>query len=76
MLSRADLYAYQRHAVDFIKSKRNCALWVDMGLGKTVSTLTAFADLKESLDARKMLVIAPKRVARKVWSDEGFMVTS
>ena len=70
MLSRADLYAYQRHAVDFIKSKRNCALWVDMGLGKTVSTLTAFAELKESLDARKMLVIAPKRVARKVWSDE------
>jgi len=70
MLARSDLYSYQNHAVDFIKSKRNCALWVDMGLGKTVSTLTAFNDLKESFDARKMLVIAPKRVARKVWSDE------
>lgn len=70
MLNRSDLYAYQRHAVDFIKSRRNCALWVDMGLGKTVSTLTAFNDKLQSFDARKMLVIAPKRVARKVWSDE------
>lgn len=70
MLTRADLYSYQRHAIDFVKARRNCALWVDMGLGKTVSTLTAFNDLRESFDARKMLVIAPKRVARKVWSDE------
>lgn len=70
MLSRADLFAYQRHAVDFIKSKKNCALWISMGLGKTVSTLTAFADMQDSMQAHKMLVIAPKRVARKVWSDE------
>lgn len=70
MLTRADLYSYQRHAVDFVKARRNCALWVEMGLGKTVSTLTAFSDLQESFDAHQMLVIAPKRVARKVWSDE------
>jgi hypothetical protein len=70
VLDRSDLYAYQRHAIDFIKSNRNCALWVDMGLGKTVSTLTAFADRQKTFDARKLLVIAPKRVARKVWSDE------
>ena len=48
----------------------NCALWVDMGLGKTVSTLTAFADLQRDFEAKRMLVIAPKRVARRVWSDE------
>lgn len=70
MLTRADLYSYQRHAIDFLKSKRNAALWVDMGLGKTVSNLTAFSDLQETFDARRMLVVAPKRVARKVWSDE------
>ena len=70
MFQRSDLYAYQRHAVDFVKARKNCALWVDMGLGKTVSTLTAFADLHDSMQANKMLVIAPKRVARKVWSDE------
>lgn len=64
------MYGYQRYAVDFIKSRRNCALWMDMGLGKTVSTLTAFVDRQASFDASKMLVIAPKRVARKVWSDE------
>jgi hypothetical protein len=67
---RSDLYNYQRHAVDFLKSRRNAALWVEMGLGKTVATLTAFSDMRESFDVRKMLVIAPKRVARKVWSDE------
>lgn len=70
MLQRSDLYAYQSHAVDFIKSNKNAALWVDMGLGKTASTLTAFSDLQDSMHAHKMLVVAPKRVARKVWSDE------
>lgn len=70
MLQRSDLYAYQRHAVDFVKANRDCALWIDMGLGKTASTLTAFSDLQDSMQAHKMLVVAPKRVARKVWSDE------
>lgn len=70
MRSREDLFPYQRHAVDFIKAHPNCALWVDMGLGKTVSTLTAFADLQDSMHVSRMLVIAPKRVARRVWSDE------
>lgn len=70
MLQRNQLYPYQEHAVGFIKSKPNCALWVDCGLGKTVSTLTAYADMKNSFDVNKMLVIAPLRVARKVWSDE------
>jgi hypothetical protein len=35
-----------------------------------VSTLTAFADMNNSFDAGKALVVAPLRVARKVWSDE------
>lgn len=70
MLTRSDLYPYQRHAVEFLKARRNAALWISMGLGKTCSNLTAFVDLQETFDARRMLVIAPKRVARKVWSDE------
>lgn len=70
MLHRDQLRPYQQRSVQHIKERKNCALWVDCGLGKTVSTLTAFSDLKESFDAHKMLVIAPKRVARKVWSDE------
>ena len=70
MLDRKDLYVYQDHAVEFIKTHPNCALWVDMGLGKTVSSLTAFVDLQRDYEAKRMLVIAPKRVARRVWSDE------
>jgi hypothetical protein len=70
MFDRSDLRGYQEHAARFIAARKNCALWVDMGLGKTVSTLTAFADLQDRMGATKMLVIAPKRVARKVWSDE------
>lgn len=70
MLTRADLCPYQEYAIAFVKAKPNCALWIPMGLGKSVSTLTAFSDLQGSFDARRMLVFAPKRVARKVWSDE------
>lgn len=70
MLTRADLYPYQAHAVEFGKRRRNHAKWIEMGLGKTVIQLTEFSDLQESFDAHKMLVFAPKRVARKVWSDE------
>jgi len=45
-------------------------IFADMGLGKTVSTLTAYADMRDRFDARRLLVSAPLRVARKVWSDE------
>jgi hypothetical protein len=47
-----------------------CAGWLGMGRGKTAATLTAFADAHESLDARRMLAVAPKRVARDVWDAE------
>lgn len=70
MLQRSDLRAYQHRAIGHIKALKNCALYVDCGLGKTVSTLTAFVDMQDSCDVRKMLVVAPKRVARLVWSDE------
>lgn len=43
---------------------------MDMGLGKTVSTLTAEQQLKANLDIDRTLVVAPKRVARKTWHDE------
>lgn len=69
-LHRADLRPYQLRAVDWIKSHDHCALFVDMGLGKSVSTLTAYADMLESFDVRRALVIAPLRVARRVWTDE------
>ena len=70
MLTRTDMYPYQEGGVAFLKPRKNCAAWIFMGGGKCVTTATAFADLQESFDARKMLVVAPKRVARTVWSAE------
>jgi len=70
MLTRSNLHSYQHRAIEFIKRHPQCALWVDMGLGKTVSTLTAFADMYRGFECKRMLVVAPLRVARKVWSDE------
>jgi SNF2 family DNA or RNA helicase len=46
------------------------ALWMDMGLGKTVVTLTAIQQLIHSVDVHRVLVTAPLRVARKTWLDE------
>ena len=47
-----------------------CGLLLDMGLGKTVSTLTAIQDLLIIGDIERVLVIAPKRVAEDTWSTE------
>lgn len=63
-------YAYQRRAIDFIKGTPYCALFLNMGLGKTVSTLTAFAELLDDCEVATMLVVAPKKVAEATWSDE------
>ncbi len=43
---------------------------LDPGLGKSATTLTAFAEMLGTFDVRRMLVTAPLRVARKVWKDE------
>lgn len=69
-LTRADLFPYQEGLAKFIVNNPFCAAWVPMGLGKTVATGTAYVDLLNRLKVGRALVIAPKRVARKVWSDE------
>lgn len=69
-LSPDILAAYQHEMIDFILAKPKCALWVDMGLGKTVSTLTAVQKLLEHLEVGRVLVIAPLRVAKSTWPDE------
>lgn len=70
MLDRCDFKPYQDYGVEFLKTHDNCAAWMFMGAGKTVMAETAFADLQDSLQAKHMLAIGPKRVARRVWSDE------
>ena len=70
MRSRSDLHEYQHRAVDFVTERKRCALWLDMGLGKSVITLTAVSDLIDGFAVRRVLVIAPLRVANSVWKQE------
>lgn len=70
MLSKSNLHGYQVRAVNHIIQNRGCALFLDMGLGKTVSTLTALEILISNKRIAKPLIIAPKRVAECTWSDE------
>ncbi len=70
MLAKELLEPYQHNLISHIKKHPFSALFVGMGLGKTVSTLTAISDLLDSFDVHKTLVIAPLRVARKTWQDE------
>ncbi|SDB96740.1 SNF2-related protein [Shouchella lonarensis] len=64
-------HLYQTHATRHIIEHRAAALLLDMGLGKTVATLTAISDLMHDYyDVAKVLVIAPKRVAEDTWSRE------
>lgn len=72
-MNESDLHEYQLEAVDHIMEKPHCALFLEMGLGKTVSTLTAVKKLMyEELAVRKTLVIGPKRVVESVWDSECF----
>lgn len=64
-------HSYQQYAIDFIKSHEEAAVLLDMGLGKTVITLSAVADmLFDSFLVSRVLVIAPLRVARDTWPAE------
>lgn len=62
---------YQKFCIDYIKAHPISALFLDMGLGKTVITLTAIRDLMlDDLLVSKTLVIGPLRVARDTWPAE------
>lgn len=64
-------HPYQQAAIEAILTKPSVALWMEMGLGKTVVTLTAIDRLiYDRLEVRKALVIAPKKVAEATWQDE------
>lgn len=64
-------HGYQTYAIQRIIDTPALALWLDMGLGKTVVTLTAINDLRYNRFAiGRVLVIAPKKVAEATWSKE------
>ena len=61
---------HQQLAGDFLREHNRAALLLDMGLGKTVITLTRLAELFADFAIEKALVIAPKRVAEDTWTRE------
>lgn len=65
------LHAYQEYARDWILEHSSCGLLLDMGLGKTLTTLSAIDELKNIFcEDNKILIIAPKKVAEETWSSE------
>ncbi|MBG9980459.1 DEAD/DEAH box helicase [Facklamia lactis] len=64
-------HGYQQQMIEYIDTHPVAALFLDMGLGKTVITLSAIKELLyDSFEVKKILVIAPLRVARDTWPDE------
>lgn len=61
---------YQRIIGDFIADHPRCNVFAGMGMGKTTSTIAAFDTLRLFGEAKRLLVIAPKRVARGTWPAE------
>ena len=63
-------YPYQEAATNWILEHKHCGLFLEMGLGKTVITLTATKALIEDFAVSRVLVVAPLRVAATVWAEE------
>lgn len=64
-------HKYQEYAAELILDKPICALFLDLGMGKTIITLTAIDELlHERFEVSRVLVIAPLRVAEDTWSKE------
>ena len=64
-------YDYQEYATQWILDKEKAGLLLDMGMGKSVITLTAIDELMfDYFEVSKVLVIAPLRVAESTWDEE------
>ena len=63
-------HVYQNTAYRHVMDNPFYALFLDMGLGKTVITLSALVDLFLKGEVEKVLIIAPLRVANNVWLQE------
>lgn len=63
-------HPYQQECIRAIVERPSVALWLEMGLGKTVITLTALRTLLLLGEAERVLIVAPKKVAEATWQDE------
>ena len=63
-------HPYQQECINAVIERPGVALWLEMGLGKTVVTLTAIGTLLQLGEVDKVLIVAPKKVAEATWQDE------
>lgn len=62
-------HGYQAKAIEWGLAKPRCGLFLPMGAGKTVTTLSIISELL-MFDVKKVLIIGPKRVVEATWPDE------
>lgn len=70
MLKKSDLRPSQRETADFILKNQACAVFSEMGFGKTVVSLTAMMESVEAGEINKILVASTVRVSRNTWPNE------
>jgi SNF2 family DNA or RNA helicase len=70
LLQPYQLHPYQKRAVNHQCSLPETMMWMDVGLGKTATTLTSIVHLKATGHLRGVIVVAPKRVCHLVWRQE------
>ena len=70
MLTRDNLHEYQNVAVNHMNAHHYSMLWLGMGLGKTISTLTSIVDRMAAGQVKKTLIFGPVRVINSVWEQE------
>jgi SNF2 family DNA or RNA helicase len=70
MLKRSNLHEYQNVCVAHMLKWNDSMLWLQMGTGKTVSTITTIVDRMARGEVKKTLIFGPLRVIQSVWSKE------
>ena len=70
MLTPRELKEYQKECILHMLYRPNAMLWLQMGLGKTIITLTTIVDLMNAGQIRKTLIFGPLRVVNSVWDTE------
>lgn len=70
VLRRDQLHGYQEEALEFLHEHPFSALFIDMGLGKTVTCLTLISELLADLPEHPILIIGPMKVATDTWPTE------
>lgn len=70
MLTRDQMHDYQQTAYQFLRDNPFSALFIDMGLGKTITSLSVAVDLLAEFAINKVLIIGPLKVATQTWPTE------